>query len=267
MATSSLPPMPGIAALSSSDENANVSVPIAACVAFLISMMFASVAQGQTDGTKDFIARPKIGAAHFTLPSHLSWQASPDADGTYLVSLSLIVDVGSVLKNIRALSASALNKAKPCGDLLRVSDAAARLTGASTLAYDLSFHFAKRICAGGMPLELPADIACSSVVALSAAGSLLTADVRGATVEPCSIEGTSPGLAKFASSKIFKRHTIDLAQQLPPEFQNISVNVRAIAFDTPPASPHLRIAGDATMSPQQFEAFTAKLDAVGRPSH
>jgi hypothetical protein len=112
-----------------------ISISVAAHVAFLISMMFVSPAQAQTDGTKDFIARPKIGAAHLTLPSHLSWQASPDADGTYRVSLSLIVDVGSVLKNIRALSASALNKAKPCGDLLRVSDAAARLTGGGHKAF------------------------------------------------------------------------------------------------------------------------------------
>jgi hypothetical protein len=231
----------------------------------LALFFFALPATAQTEGSKDFVARPRVGAARLTLPSHLNWQASTGADGTYLVRLTLVVDVGSVVKNIRALSAAALDKAKPCGDLLRVRDAAARLTGASTLAYDLRFHYAKRLCAGGMPLELPADVNCSSIIALSAAGSLIVADIRGAASPPCSIEGTSPGIAKFASSKIFKPHTIDLAQQLPPEFRDISVNVRSITFDTPPASPRLRIAGDAAMSPQQFGAFAARLNAATRP--
>lgn len=238
-----------------------------AFIALALSILAPQAAAAATDGSKDFVARPKIGAAHLALPSHLSWQASTDATGAYLVRLSLVVDVASVLKNIRSLSADALDKAKKCGDLIRVSSAAARLTGASTLAYDLSFHYAKRICAGGIPMELPADINCSSIIALSATGSLLTADIRGAAASPCSIEGTSPGLAKFASSKIFKPHTIDLAQQLPPEFQGASVTVRSIAFDTPPASPRLRIAGDVAMTAQEFDAFTARVNSISHKAH
>lgn len=234
----------------------------AICIAFVLWPLLACAATAETTGSADFVARPMIGAARLTLPSHLIWQASPDGNGTYDVRLSLIVDLGSVLRNIRTLSAAALDKAKPCGDLFRVRDAAARLTGATTLGYDLRFHYAKRLCAGGMPMELPADVACSSTIALSATGSRVVVDIRGATAEPCAIDGTSPGLAKFASSRVFKAHTIDLAQQLPPEFRDVVVNVRSIAFDTPPALPRLRISGDGTMSDREFAEFVAKIDSV-----
>ncbi len=234
-------------------------------IAFLLLPLLVCAAHAETDGSRDFVARPKVGAAHLTLPSHLTWQASPDADGTYRVRLSLIVDVGSVLRDIRTLSAAALDKAKPCGDLLRVRDAAARLTSATTLGYDLRIHYAKRLCInGGAPMELPADIACSSIIALSVAGSRVIVDIRGANSEPCAIDGTSAALLKFASSKVFKTHTIDLAQQLPPEFRGATVNVRSIAFDTPPASPRLRISGDSTMSAQEFREFTSKINSTHR---
>jgi hypothetical protein len=233
-------------------------------IAFLLLPLLVCAAHAETDGSRDFVARPKVGAAHLTLPSHLTWQASPDADGTYHVRLSLVVDVGLVLRDIRALSAAALDKAKPCGDLLRVRDAAARLTGATTLGYDLRFHYAKRLCVNGTPMELPADVACSSTIALSAVGSRLIVDIRGANSEPCAIDGTSAGLAKFASSKVFKTHTIDLAQQLPPEFRGATVNVRSIAFDTPPSSPRLRISGDSTMSDQEFREFTSRINSTRR---
>ena len=240
----------------------------AAFIALLASLICVGFANADSEGSTNFVARPKIGAARLTLPSHLSWQATDTANGTHLVTLSLAVDVYSVLHDIRALSAAALDKAIPCGDLLKVRDASARLLGATTISYDLRFHYAKRLCAGGnIPLEIPADISCSSIIALSGAGAVVAADIRGATSEPCAIAGASPGLANFASKKVFKRHFLDLTQQLPPEFQGVTVNVRSIAFDIPPATPRLRITGDAAMSDQQFAAFTARARAVIRAAH
>jgi hypothetical protein len=139
---------------------------------------------------------------------------------------------------------------------------AARLTGATTLGYDLRFHYAKRLCVNGTPMELPADVACSSTIALSAIGSRVMVDIRAVNAEPCAIDGTSAALAKFASSKVFKTHTIDLAQQLPPEFRGATVNVRSITFDTPPASPRLRISGDSTMTDQEFKEFTSRVNSA-----
>ena len=229
----------------------------------LILFLSATSSGFAETGARDFIARPKIGAARLSLPSRVTWQTTPTSDGTYLVALTLTVDATSVLRDIRALSAAALNKSKPCGDLIRVRDASAKLTGARTLAYDLSFHYAKRICVnGGLPLELPADVACASVIALSGSGSQLTVDIRGATSKPCSIDGASSGLAQFASKKVFKRHVLNLADQLPPEFRGVTVNLRSIAFETP--SPRLRITGESTMSEQEFRAFMARLNSITR---
>lgn len=223
------------------------------------------IARAENEGTTSFVARPKIGAAHLTLPSQLTWQSASDDKGGHLVTLSLIVDVNSVLRDIRSLSAKALDKAKPCGDLLQVRNASAKLLGARTVAYDLSFHFAKRICTNNnMTLEIPADIACSSIIALSGTGAKLNVDIRGAKQQACSIDGNASNIAQFAAKKVFKRHTVDLTQQLPPEFQGVAVNVRSIAFDTSPSAPRLRITGDATMTDQQFAAFTAKARAVSR---
>jgi hypothetical protein len=172
-----------------------------------------------------------------------------------------------VLRDVKALSAAALNKAKPCGDLFRVNDASAKLMSATTLAYDLSFHYAKRICApNNMSLDLPADVSCKSIIVLSGAGTQINVDIRGASRDPCSIDGSSAGLAQFASRKVFKRHVLDLTDQLPPEFSGVSINLKSIAFEAP--SPRLRITGESTMSESEFQAFTAKLTSLShRASH
>jgi len=237
-------------------------------VALFVFLLLGCAVAARADGVKDFIARPRIGAAVLTLPSHLTWRATADANGTYVVSLSLTMDVAGVIRNIKALSAGALDRAKPCGDLLRVLGADAKLTGPATLAYDLRFHYAKRLCAGGAPLEMiPADVSCKSNIVVSAAGSVLTADIQGATPRPCAIDGTAPGVFNLASGKIFKKHMIDLVQQLPPEFRGASITVNSVAFDVPPAPGKLRIEGQSTMTQTQYNSFAAAIASGAFAGH
>lgn len=228
----------------------------------LLIAVAATFAHADTSGSKDFIARPRIGAARPSLPSNVTWRASATTNG-HLVSLTLLVDASSVLRDVKALTAAALNKSKPCGDTLRVNDASAKLMSATTLAYNLSFHYSKRICApNNMSLELPADVSCKSLIVLSGRGTQITVDIRGATREPCTIDGSSAGIAQFASKKVFKKHVLDLNDQLPPEFNGVAINLTSIKFET--GTPRLRVTGESTMSEQQFQAFVARLNAVRR---
>jgi hypothetical protein len=116
-----------------------------------------------------------------------------------------------------------------------------------------------------MSLELPADVSCKSLIVLSGRGTQITADIRGATREPCSIDGSSGGIAQFASKKVFKKHVLDLTEQLPPEFGGVTINLRSIKFET--GAPLLRVTGESTMTERQFEAFVARLNSVRRTGH
>lgn len=233
-------------------------------VALLLMFVLTGAALAGTSGSKSFVARPKIGAARPSLPAQVIWEVSP-ASGGHLVALTLTIDTTSVLRDVKALSAAALNKSKPCGDLMRVSDASAKLMGPTTLAYNLSFHYAKRICApNNMSLDIPADVSCKSIIALSGAGTKINIDIRGASRDPCTIDGSGGGVAGFAAKKVFKRHVLELTDQLPPEFAGVAINLKTIAFETP--SPRLRLTGEAIMTDQQFAAFTARIDATASAS-
>lgn len=139
----------------------------------------------------------------------------------------------------------------------RVKSAAAKLTGPRTLTYDVRFHYAKRLCVG-MPLEYPADVACSAKIAIAAQRSVITIDVQGAANPPCRIEGLSPGfngqIAGLVGTDIFKRHIVDAARLLPKEFQGVTIDIRTLAID--PATAILYIEGQGTMTAPQFTLMT-----------
>ena len=223
------------------------------------------------DGSKSFVMRPKLGAAVLNLPSTVRWTTSANANGTYHVSLNAETDVRSILANIKTLSAKALDRSGPCSDTVKVLNAAAKLTGAATLRYDLRFHFVKRVCAASYPLELPADVDCRARIALTAKRSIVTVDVQGASAPPCKIQGAYQGVSEAVNAlvgiDVFKRHTIDLAQHLPPEFKGVSVDIGSLAFDLPPAAAKLRIAGESTMTKAQFAQFMARIDAASRKTN
>jgi hypothetical protein len=235
-------------------------------VALSLLLALTGVALADTGGSKSFIARPKIGAARLSLPAQVTWDVSPAATSGHLVALTLTIDATSVLRDIKALSAAALDKSKPCGDLMHVNDASAKLMGPTTLAYNLSFHYAKRICApNNMSLDIPADVSCKSIIALSGAGTRINVDIRGASHDPCTIDGAEGGgMAGFAAKKVFKRHVLELTDQLPPEFAGVAINLKTIAFEPP--APRLRLTGEAIMTDQQFAAFTARLNATASAS-
>ena len=218
------------------------------------------------DGAKDFVARPTLGAARLELPSKLSWQSTTDAKGMYRVTLVAIVDATYVLKNIKYLSAKALDRSTPCGDVVKISNAAAKLIGITTVKYDLRFHYVKRVCAGTLPLELPADVSCSARIMLTAVRSIIAIDVRGATTPPCQIAGVYQGVSDavyaIVGIDVFQKHFIDLSKQLPPEFRSVTINIRSLSFDLPPLQSRLHIAADSTMSKTQFTELMRRLEAV-----
>jgi len=218
----------------------------------------------RAEGSKSFVARPKFGAAVFELPSTVRWRSSPLPGGRIRIELTADISAGTVLANVPRLSASALNRDKPCDHLVRVQSAGAKLTGPRTLNYDVRFHYAKRLCVG-MPLEYPADVACAAKIAVAANRSVVSIDVQGATSPPCRIAGASPAfnntIYALVGVDVFKRHTIDIARLLPKEFQGIPVDIRSVAIDTPPAAPVLHVAGETTMSEPQYLAFLARLNA------
>jgi hypothetical protein len=220
----------------------------------------------RADGTRNFVARPTLGAAILQLPSTVSWRTTPNPNGTYRVALTAETDIRSVLANIKILSARALDRSIPCGDAVKILGAAAKLTGATTLKYDLRFHYVKRVCAGTYPVEWPADVTCSSRLSLSAARSVITIDVQGAVAPPCRIEGVyqrvSGAVYAIVGIDVFKRHAVDLSKQLPPEFKGVTIDIRSLAFDLPPAPAKLRVTGESTMSPVQYKEFVARIDAA-----
>lgn len=227
----------------------------------------AAAAAPAGEGTKAFVARPVFGAARFELPARVSWRSTQRNDGRYHVELAAEVDVRGVLANVKPLSAKALDRDVRCGDRVKVQAAAARLSGPRALSYDLRFQYAKRVCAGGLPLELPAEVTCSARILLAAARAIVTIDVQGATAPPCRISGAatsvSGAITALVGIDVFKRHTLDLAKLLPKAFQGVTIDIRALGFDLPPKAAMLRIAGESTMSQAQFSAFMSRLEAAG----
>lgn len=234
-----------------------------------LSLILSSASHA--DGTKAFVARPKLGSATLELPASITWQARANAQGLHVVTLNALIDLTSTLKNIKSLSAKALDRAPPCGDAVKILNAAAKLTGATTLRYDLRFRFVRRVCAGTLPLELPADVDCAARIALLAARSIITVDVRGAANPPCKIVGAyqlvSDAVYSMVGVDVFQKHMIDLSKQLPPEFRGVTINIRSLAFDLPPAPARLRVSGESIMSKAQYAEFTARLDAVAPSTH
>jgi hypothetical protein len=215
------------------------------------------------EGAKSFIARPQVGAAVFELPSAVRWRATPMPDGRYRIHLTADVNATTVLANVAQLSARALNRDIACDNAVKVKSAAAKLTSARALTYDVRFHYAKRFCIG-MPLEYAAEVACSARVDVSANRSIITVDVQGAKIPPCRIEGLASGINDsiygLVGTDVFKRHAIDVARLLPKEFQGVTVDIRTLAID--PATAVLHVAGDGTMSPPQFAALMTRLEAA-----
>jgi hypothetical protein len=236
-------------------------------ILLLASLAPASAAPAtlRMEGTKAFVARPQFGAAVFNLPATVRWKSTALAGGRYRVALTADVNTASVLANIKPLSAKALDRNIPCGDMVKVQSAAAKLTGPRMMKYDLRFRYMKRVCAGGT-LEFPADVACAARIAVTAARSIITIDVKGATNPPCQIAGAydsvSGAITALVGIDVFKRHTLDLARLLPKEFQGVTIDIRALAFDMPPAPVILRIAGESTMSQAQFVALMSRLEAA-----
>jgi hypothetical protein len=223
-----------------------------------------SATQARADGAASFSLRPKFGAISLALPARAEWQEATDPGGNYLVRLSLAVDLGSVLRNIKSLSAKGLDRSKPCAEVVKVLDAKAKLTTSTSLSYDLRLHYAKRICAAGLPMDLPADVSCAASIDVSAAGSVIAFDIHGAKTPPCTIDGTSPGFMNSASSKIFKKHLVDLSDQLPTDFRGATINIRKVQFDTSPAPPRLQIVAESNMSPAQFKELMSAIKSPSR---
>ena len=227
-------------------------------IAVLVFLLILAASGGsRADGSRDFVARPKVGATTLSLPSHLTWTASPQEEGKVLVALSLVVDIDRVLRNIKSVSAAAMNRSKPCGDTIEVLGAHGKLIDATTLAYDLHFRYAKRLCTGALHFEMPADVACTANILISAAGAVLTADIQALRPDapPCAVDGIAPSAFKAISSKIFKPQSIDLAEHLPREFGSATINVRSVVLELPPASAKIRMEGDSVMLVSQFRTF------------
>ncbi|NOT39917.1 MAG: hypothetical protein HOP13_05440 [Alphaproteobacteria bacterium] len=223
----------------------------------------APPAPQQVEGAKSFIARPKLGAAVFELPSAVRWRATPLDGGRYRIDLTADVNAATVLANVPALSARALNRDKPCDHLVRVKSASAKLTGPRTLTYDVRFHYAKRLCLG-MPLEYPADVACTAKIAVAATRAVITIDVAGAANPPCRIDGLAPAfndqISALIGPDVFKRHIVDAARLLPKEFQGVTIDIRTLAID--PKTAILHIEGEGTMSAPQFAALMIRIEAA-----
>ena len=225
-----------------------------------------SAASPPGEGSKAFTARPKFGAAIFNLPAVVHWRSTALPNGRFDVVVDATVNLAPVLANIKQLSAQALNRDIPCATLVRVQQAFAQITSPRTVRYDLRFRYAKRVCAGGLPLELPADVACTAVIAGSAARSMIVIDVKGATEPPCRIIGASQAMSQailgLVGGDVFKHHVIDLAKILPREFQGVTIDIRTLAFDPPPAPATLHVGGESVMSQAQYVELMARLNAA-----
>jgi hypothetical protein len=115
-----------------------------------------------------------------------------------------------------------------------------------------------------MPLEYPADVACTAKIAVAAQRAVITIDVTGATNPPCRIDGLSPGfndqITGLVGTDVFKRHIVDAARLLPKEFQGVTIDIRTLAID--PTTAILHIEGEGTMSAPQFAALMTRLNAA-----
>lgn len=233
---------------------------------FALSVLFLLPGSACAEGSKIFVARPKIGAAEFPLPGTVSWSAVPNANGTYRVSVNAVVDASMVLARVKALSTAALDRDVPCGDAVKVLGAAAKIVGSAALRYDVRFSYVKRACAAGVPVSVSSVITCFARVAVTAARSTVVIDVKGAREPPCRIDGVyqsvSDAVYAIVGIDVFKRHTINLAALLPPEFKGVTINIRSLTFDQPPAPAKVRIAGESTMSVSQYKDLTARLEAA-----
>lgn len=231
----------------------------------LASAQTAFAAAPPMEGSKAFTARPRVGAAVFNLPAVVRWQSTVVPGGRYNVRIDAAINLAPVLANIQTLSAQALNRDVPCATQLRVQHAAARITSPHTVRYDLRFRYAKRVCAAGMPMEMSAMVNCAAMITGSAARSTIVVDIKGASAPPCQIDGAaglSQTISGLVGTDVFKRHLIDLAKVLPPEFQGVSIDIGALAFDAPPAAPSLHIAGQSSMSEAQYADLMARLNAA-----
>lgn len=237
-----------------------------AALLWLMCLALSGMALAAANGSKSFVARPKVGNAQLSLPAVVRWDSVSNPDGSVQVQLDADVDVQPVISDIRKLSAKALDRATPCGTVIKVKNAAAKITGPTSLSYDLAFHYAKRICAAGIPMEMPADVSCRSKIMISTQGALVLVDVVGAATPPCQMEGAYQGVSDAVSNMVggdvFKRHKIDLASLLPVEFKGAVINVMSLAFDVPPARAKLRLSGDSRMTRVQFDKLVAALEAA-----
>jgi hypothetical protein len=57
---------------------------------------------------------------------------------------------------------------------------------------------------------------------------------------------------------------INLASLLPAEFKGVSIDVKSLAFDLPPARAIAHIEGESTMSAAQFATFLKDLNNAPR---
>ena len=182
------------------------------CFVLLASLLWTSVCGYAApsvpappgEGSRAFVARPVFGAAVFNLPATVRWHTTA-APGGYKVALDADVSVQSVLANIKQLSAKALDRNPPCADAVRVQGAAAKLIAVRALTYNLAFHFIKRVCAGSLPVELPADVTCAARIVLSATRAIITVDVQGVKTPPCVIVGAYTSVSD-AIMKLQKRN-------------------------------------------------------------
>jgi hypothetical protein len=185
------------------------------------------------------------------------------ADGRYRFELTADVNASTVLANVAQLSARALNRDIACDRAVKVKSASAKLTGPRALTYDVRFHYAKRLCVG-LPLEYPADVACTAKIAVAAQRSVITIDVKGATNPPCRIAGLSPAFNEsvyaLVGGDVFKRHALDVARLLPKEFQGVTVDIRTLAIDSKTAV--LQVAGEGTMTAPQLAALMTRIEAA-----
>lgn len=218
-------------------------------------------------GTKRFVARPVIGKARPVLASVVRWSSAPRPDGSVDVAIDAEADVQPVLADIRTLSALALDRNPPCKDNLKVTAASAKIIGPRALTYKAAFHYAKRLCAGGMPMDIPADISCVARIDLSAQQAVIVMDVKEGATPACTIagayQGMSQALVASVGRDVFKPHAVDLASLLPPAFKGVAISVTSIGFDQPPARAKFHLMGTSVMSPAQYQAFQKSLQQIG----
>lgn len=232
-------------------------------LSLLATAIAAAASLDAVEGSKSFTARPTFGEAVFELPSAVHWRSTPMADGRYRMEITADVNASAVLANVPQLSARALNRDIACDHAVKVKSAAAKLTGPRALTYDVRLNYTKRLCLG-LPMEYPADVACTAKIAVAAQRSVITVDVQGATTPPCRIAGLSPAFSEsvyaLVGGNVFKRHAIDVAKLLPREFQGVTVDIRTLAID--PKTAVLHVGGEGIMTAPQLAALMTRIEAA-----